>query len=748
MANQSPRPALPLNVPVNYPTEPTPGKIQILYDANKRDLYHKLSPYGYDTFLGIKTRQPFFYTYPDDASSTTDFEVVDQFQHAITDVQRVSKFMISQNGIIFLTKQFLLQTGNAFNETRIYNPTSPIVAAGLPLTLYEGRPTRHIDTSDLLGSFLGNIGTTIGGALGLNSGVPKPPAGTLGGTLPDNSVQGTIGGKGLLRAGTANKARAGLTTLWGTKAKFSLGGFLADTIKGIFSNFIPARQDQSLKRQDQVMYGLMLGSATGERGPFTYWGAPDDRGTQKQIDGVQQFWFGGSTSGIRKGDTFPILGPLNWKKLYVNDRGQTVLEVPALVTIRGLTGQAGYVVGDTSGPVRYEDAVSPQKPRNKGDDWVGSDILIQYAKYASDSTYYPTKFNTDSNTSVVAVNASLKRVIDAIQRDGVYTATTPESSVLVTTQDRKGYDRIVAMKKHGDVETQQLYSVLGEYRNARVLENQHSGQPATLSKKMASTNQFDGINTLKVLDKNKKIDNGLIPNWTEWRPYNDDQIAFYFYDVVNERYIPFRAIIRGLQETDSANWEELSFIGRADRLYSYSGYNRSLTFSFTVHISSIIELAPTWQRINYLMSLVKPSRYVTGTSPNALTNRYTKFIVPPMVMVTIGDLYKNQPVVIGSAGISIPDTAIWETLNQDNSQEWSYLVDYIKSPKIGKLYGQMPLTADISINAYILEQERAIAGAAHFGSAPRDELGFPRQVEPLNTKDPTELHKSFIVDNK
>lgn len=748
MANQSPRPALPVNVPVNYPTTPGPGKIQILYDANSRDLYHKLSPYGSDTFFGIKTRQPFNYVYPDDHISSMQKNVSQEFPFAaaITDVQRITKFMVSGPGILWIGKQFLLQTGNAFNETRIWNPTSPIVGAAMPLTLWAARPQRNIDTSDLLGSLLGSVGSFIGGLFGTGTKPPSPPSGTVAGALPSNSVTATWGAKGLLRAGTANPAKNLLVNKWpiqaGGTSGFSLGGFLSETIKGMFGNFLPQSQNAS-RRSDEITYGLMLGSSGGENGPFTY------NGVNGAIDGVQQFWFGGSTDIMRKGAKTPVLLPLNWKKLYVNENGLPIWEKPTLsVHIDGLQGGVGYDVADTSNPVRYGDNVGTEH----GDDWAGSDELIQFAKYADLGTQYPSKLNYPQDPSVVAMNASLQKVINDIKRDTIYSIASPDSPLLMGNQSQRGYNQISTMKKHNDPEVSYRHSVLSEYRkNIGVLENQHTDQKADNSKKMASTRQFDGINTLKVLGADKKIDNGLITGWTEWHPYRDDQIAFYFYDIVNQKYIPFRAIIHGLQETDSANWEELSFLGRADRVYSYSGFNRSLTFSFTVHISSLIELAPTWQRINYLMSLIKPSRYTTNKPKSNPLSLYTRFMVPPMVMVTIGDLYKNQPIVIGSAGITIPDTAIWETLNLNNSDEWFYLKDYIKSPIVGKLYAQMPLTAEISINAFILEQERAIVGAAHFGSAPHTEQyqdGDYRAVEPLNTSNPSEFSKNLVVYNK
>ena len=43
------------------------------------------------------------------------------------DIRRVSRFLTSRDGIFFLGKQFLLQTGNSFPETRQYNPLEVLI---------------------------------------------------------------------------------------------------------------------------------------------------------------------------------------------------------------------------------------------------------------------------------------------------------------------------------------------------------------------------------------------------------------------------------------------------------------------------------------------------------------------------------------------------------------------------------------------------------------------------------------------
>jgi len=738
MANISPRPALTVTVPTNYPTTPMPGKIQILFDANRRSLYHKLSPYGYDTFFGIKTRQPFIYTYPDEANVTNpnNLYIVDLYHRSITDVKRVAKFMGSQNGILFIGKQFLLQTGNAFNETRIWNPTSPIVAAGMGLDLWAIRPQRNVDTSDLLGSLLGSVGSGIRSIF--TNSPPKPPAGTMGAkALPTNNP---TGGKGLLRGGTADAALIQLNQRWTTPNTkgLGLGGFVGNFLKKTFGNFIPKTQNGE-RRADESAYGLMLGSGTGETGPFTYLGANGEI-----IGGVQQLWFGGSPKVMRRPTKGLPPTPLNPTRLFMLPHAKsTFLEINRSFSVDGQ--EVGYKISDTSKPVKYEEYVGGQPDQSLGG---GSDVLIQQTMYLDENKKYDSKFTNQQDPQVLAMKASMDRVLTNLQNvrtpksnQKTYTVdATKQMSVVSFNQTKIGYDRIAARKPFNPD-----YTTLKDYRDGiRVLEDQFTSDPVNFSMKMASSGQSDYINNLIVLS-GENVRSG---DWEVWKPYRDDLIAFYFYDVVNDKYIPFRATIRGIQETDSANWEELSFIGRADRLYSYSGFNRSLTFSFTVHISSIIELAPTWQRINYLMSLVKPASY-TSAATNRNLNLPARFMIPPMVMVTIGDMYKNQPIVIGSAGISIPDSALWETYNEANSLEWAYLADYIKSPLVEKNYGQLPKTAEISINAYIIEKERAIVGAAHFGHAPHTEdykKGEYRRTSP-DYLAPTAMSKYLVVHN-
>jgi len=122
-------------------------------------------------------------------------------------------------------------------------------------------------------------------------------------------------------------------------------------------------------------------------------------------------------------------------------------------------------------------------------------------------------------------------------------------------------------------------------------------------------------------------------------------------------------------------------------------------------------------------------------------------MIPPMIYLNIGDMYRDQPVVLTTVGISIPDDASWETLNEDNSSEWSYLANYIKSNN-NAVYGQLPRTIDINVSMNLLEKEQPIVGGANFGHAPRKNIFKLNDwnVNIPNGKQPDRLNKSLVVN--
>jgi len=62
-----------------------------------------------------------------------------------------------------------------------------------------------------------------------------------------------------------------------------------------------------------------------------------------------------------------------------------------------------------------------------------------------------------------------------------------------------------------------------------------------------------------------------------------DFIKFKFKDVVNNRFIIFRAILDGITDSIGAEYGEERYIGRPDKVYVYQGTNRDVSFNFSIY---------------------------------------------------------------------------------------------------------------------------------------------------------------------
>lgn len=225
------------------------------------------------------------------------------------------------------------------------------------------------------------------------------------------------------------------------------------------------------------------------------------------------------------------------------------------------------------------------------------------------------------------------------------------------------------------------------------------------SKKFGGAQKVDDYNMLGVLSGNPKELFGAT------RDESADTIFFYFYDLINDKYIPFRATLTGISENTSANWDDVQYMGRADKLLTYNGFSREMNFGFHVNANSIRELIPMWNRINYLSGLTRPAKYTSagdGMKSMAMAN----FIYPPLIRITIGDLYTDQPGVISSFGLTIPDDSPWETVRVGTDKTtgtYTYLEDTPQAIRIDNVMSrQLPLNVNISISMKLLEKELAM----------------------------------------
>jgi len=722
-------PPLVKNVPANYPMTPQPGKISLLFEYNKQNIWRKFSPYTEgDNIFGIfPNKQPFVWRYIDEKNKSLFGNLPNRFKSfesralpirsTTDDLVRVAKFSVSPQGIIFYAKQFGLQLLQPFDETRLYNPLSPILATLNPLTLgLIGKPTRHIELS--LGGLLNAVGLS-----GLSAALSTS---IIGSSKLSQEAQGQH--KGILRGHTAGLAYSSLQTKWATSTGiggFSMMSMMKNAAKSLFFSIVGIASPSNKYRADENTMELMYNNIR----------EVSVRGGSSVLFSFFHPWF----PGRHNNTNMPKMSPYpqsTWLGAVVplfrfdtqNERNQGKINGKSVgYTTSGNGDKYGNYVG-----------MAPDG------EYTDSDMLVNYSRYLDERNNYLSKMTLPQDSAVKRVDQSLQKLLDGIRDAGYQVQLDANSRILSNpVSNVKGYDKIItATNSNGGVR-----GSLSEYKfTTKTLDVNGNRHPFTF--KFASTNKTDGINRLPVLDQGRSVPKDVqseIPGWEVWKPYEDDLIAFFFYDVVNERYIPFRATVKGLSETVTGNWDELRFIGRADQIYTYNGFVRTLSFSFNIVIGSIKEMFPTWNKINYMLGCLSPSSYTTAQG--AVFNR---FIVPPMFMLTIGDLYKYQPIIMKSLMLNIPDDAAWETLNEKNSDDWHYLNRTIQDASSRYKYAQLPREVEIQISCDLLEKERPVVGAAHFGHAIYEDIygnQNERSAESEHNPRETEFDKSLIKYN-
>ena len=242
-------------------------------------------------------------------------------------------------------------------------------------------------------------------------------------------------------------------------------------------------------------------------------------------------------------------------------------------------------------------------------------------------------------------------------------------------------------------------------------ENEPASKPLTSSKyKMprydldAMEGRIDKYNALSVLsasaDNAKKIN-------------NEDLLPMYFHDLVNKKYIPFRAYINSLSDSFEGKWSPTSYLGRADETQIYNGCGRTFTIDFTAIALSIDELHPMWQRVNHLVGLTKPAAYTNPTAANSGSS----FVVPPFVKFNLGDMYMNQPAIITQIGMEIPNEGNWELVDNGRVNTKKNKYEYLNGTyaKDGVKSARYPTAVKLNVSMTFLEKRIPQTMNRHFG---------------------------------
>ncbi len=151
------------------------------------------------------------------------------------------------------------------------------------------------------------------------------------------------------------------------------------------------------------------------------------------------------------------------------------------------------------------------------------------------------------------------------------------------------------------------------------------------------------------VDKVNMIPYGSLPGDNTKPPQEvTDFIKFKFHDIVNKKWIIFRAILEGISDSVTPEYGEERYIGRPDKVYTYQGVDRSISFGFSIYPKTKQELPILMEKLNYLVGLCYP----TFTKEERM--------ITPFIDLTLGDMFRNAPGILSSLTVTVEDTTTWE----------------------------------------------------------------------------------------
>ena len=195
-----------------------------------------------------------------------------------------------------------------------------------------------------------------------------------------------------------------------------------------------------------------------------------------------------------------------------------------------------------------------------------------------------------------------------------------------------------------------------------------------------------------------------------------DFIKFRFKDVINDKFLIFRAILEGITDTVTPEYAEDRYIGRPDKLFVYQGVDRSISFTFSLYPKTKQELPILMEKLNYLVGLCYPS-YTEGER-----------MVSPFIELTMGDMFVETPGILSSLTVTVEEQSTWEL---DEGLQFPH---FIKAACEFRHIGEYaPATKGKHYDLNWIESDGSsfeVAGAPNKNIyTDKSELGFPKYPE-------------------
>ena len=158
--------------------------------------------------------------------------------------------------------------------------------------------------------------------------------------------------------------------------------------------------------------------------------------------------------------------------------------------------------------------------------------------------------------------------------------------------------------------------------------------------------------TEKALDELNALSLYKGPNQDNEKPINDF-VKFRIGVIDNKNpnqktYMHFRAFLDTLNDSYSSQWNSEQLMGRGENFYRFNNFTRTVSLGWTVAAQSKQELIPMYQKLNYLASSLAPDYTDIG------------YMAGNLVTLTLGGWFYEQPGIITSMTLDVPQESPWE----------------------------------------------------------------------------------------
>jgi hypothetical protein len=257
--------------------------------------------------------------------------------------------------------------------------------------------------------------------------------------------------------------------------------------------------------------------------------------------------------------------------------------------------------------------------------------------------------------------------LSAMEFGGVESSdlNTPNKNYFKARPNKRGVPLVVA-KPAGFSLNEDIQGLIDNFRKGiSTVSNNDGTTDLTRDRLKDSIRKRDSVDDVTLIygasfknrrkiDRAQRFTNIYTDSTSELLRDAKDMIDFRFEAIDNDSplesvFMLFRSYLSSITDSYSPTWNPHKYLGRGEKVYTYSGFDRSFSFNFKMAPMSRVSVKPLIQKLNFLASNTAPDYNTAGRMRG------------PFMRLTIGDYVVGLPGFISSLTYSIDDNAPWDT---------------------------------------------------------------------------------------